>query len=302
MASEPTRPPVETCTIAVRGQRLRVAIREGNGTRTPLLLMNGIGVNLEVLQPFVNALDPAIEVIRFDVPGTGGSPAPRFPHHFSTHARLVAEMLDALSYRQVDVLGVSWGGALAQEFAYKYPDRCRRLILVSTGTGALMIPGRSSALMKIATPRRYQDSTYMAQNAGEIYGGKMRMQPELAYEFAQTARLGSALGYFYQMLGGVGWTSIPWLHKLQQPTLILHGNDDPLVPLAYAKIMHRLIPYSKLYIFHDGHLGLGTSAQELAQVVDQFLSAPVSSLTGDTMRVTKRLEIGEPSERSLGLR
>ncbi len=114
----------------------------------------------------------------------------------------------------------------------------------------------------------------MAQNAGEIYGGKMRTQPELAHEFVHTAHLGSALGYFYQMLGGVGWTSIPWLHKLRQPTLILHGDDDPLVPLANAKIMHRLIPHSKLYIFHDGHLGLGTSAQELAQVVDQFLSAP----------------------------
>jgi hypothetical protein len=46
--------------------------------------MNGMGVNLEVLQPFVDALDPAIEVIRFDVPGTGGSPAPRFPYRFST--------------------------------------------------------------------------------------------------------------------------------------------------------------------------------------------------------------------------
>ena len=104
----------------------------------------------------------------------------------------------------------------------------------------------------------------MAQHAGEIYGGKIRTQPELAREFAQTARLGSALGYFYQMLGGVGWNSLPWLHNLRQPALILHGDDDPLVPLANANIMHRLIPHSQLYIFHDGHLGLGTSAQELA--------------------------------------
>jgi len=73
------RPQAETCTIIVRGQRLRIAIRSGDGTRTPLLLMNGFGVNLEVLQWFVDALDPAIEVIRFDVPGTGDSPAPLFP-------------------------------------------------------------------------------------------------------------------------------------------------------------------------------------------------------------------------------
>jgi len=279
MPSETTRPLAETRTITVKGQRLRVAIRKGDGTRTPLLLMNGIGVNLEVLQPFVDALDPAIEVIRFDVPGTGGSPAPRIPYNFSMHAWLVTQMLDQSGYQQVDVLGISWGGALAQQFAFQYPRRCRRLILVSTGTGALMVPGRPSALAKLATPRRYHDPAYMERIAGEIYGGKMRTRPELAHEFAQTAHLGSVLGYFYQMLGGVGWTSIPWLHKLQQPTLILHGNDDPLVPLVNAKIMHRLIPHSELYIFHDGHLGLATSARELAQVVDQFLTAPVSSQT-----------------------
>ena len=274
MASETTRSQDETRTIIVDGQPLRIAIRPGDGTRTPLLLMNGIGVNLEVLQPFVDALDPSIEVLRFDVPGTGGSPAPRVPYRFSALARLVAQMLNQLGYQQVDVLGVSWGGGLAQQFAYQYPERCRRLILVSTGTGALMVPGNPSALVKIATPRRYKDPARMAQIAGEIYGGKMRKQPELAREFAETAYAGSRLGYLYQLLGPAGWTSVPWLHRIRQPTLILHGDEDPLVPVVNAKIMHRLIPHSKLYIYPDGHLGLGTSAQELAQVVDQFLSAP----------------------------
>ncbi len=278
MPAETSRPEAETRTILVTGQRLRIAIRKGDGTRTPLLLMNGIGVNLEVLQPFVDALDPAIEVIRFDVPGTGGSPAPLIPYRFSMHAWLVTKMLDQLGYRrQVDALGVSWGGALAQQFAFQYSRRCRRLILVSTATGALMVPGRPWALAQMATPRRYQDPAYMAQNAGEIYGGKMRTRPELAHEFARTVRSGGLQGYFYQMLGGLGWTSVPWLHFLRQPTLIMQGDDDPLVPLVNAKIMHSLIPHSKLYIFHDGHLGLGTSARELAQVVDQFLTAPVSS-------------------------
>src|SRR5256886_15245892 len=193
MPSETTRPQAETRTIIVDGQRLRVAIRSGNGTRTPLLVVNGSGVTLEVLEPFVDALDPAIEVIRFDVPGTGGSPAPLIPYRFSAHARLVRKMLDQLGYQQIDVLGVSWGGALAQQFAFQYPVRCRRLILVSTGTGALMVPGNPSALAKIATPRRYQDPVYMAQVAGEIYGGKMRTRPELAYQFARTVRSGGLL-------------------------------------------------------------------------------------------------------------
>src|SRR5438876_10602185 len=196
MPSEASRPQAETRTTTIDRQRLRIAIRPGNGTRTPLLLMNGIGVNLEVLQPYVDALDPAIEVLRFDVPGTGGSPAPRIPYRFSAHARLVTKMLDQLGYQQVDVLGVSWGGALAQQLAFQYPVRCRRLILVSTGTGVLMVPGRPSALAKIATSRRNQDPIYTAQIAGEIHGGKVSTQPQLGHEFARTVRSGGLLGYF----------------------------------------------------------------------------------------------------------
>jgi poly(3-hydroxyalkanoate) depolymerase len=280
MPSETTKPQAETRAITVRGQRLRIAIRPGNSTRTPLLLMNGFGVNLEVLQWFVDALDPAIEVIRFDVPGTGGSPAPLIPYRFSGHAWLVSKMLNQLGYQQVDVLGVSWGGALAQQFAFQYSGRCRRLILVSTATGALMIPGHPWALAQMATPRRSMDPVHMEENAAALDGGKVRTHPELAHEFAHSVRTGRLQSYFYQMLGGVGWTSLPWLPFLWQPTLIIHGDDDPLVPLVNAKIMHRLIPHSKLYIFHDGHLVVGNRAQELAQVVDQFLTAPVSSSTG----------------------
>ena len=273
MPSASPRPQDETRTITVNGQRLRVAIRRGNGTRTPLLLMNGIGVNLEVLQPFVNALDPALEVIRFDVPGTGGSPTPLIPYRFSGLACLVTKMLDQLGYQQIDVLGVSWGGALAQQFAFQYPRRCRRLILVSTGTGAFMVPGRLSALSKMATPQRYMDPSYLTQMAGDLYGGSVRTHPEYAREFADSIRSGGSRSYFYQMLGAMGWTSLPWLCLLRQPTLIMSGDDDPLVPPINAQIMHRLIPHSQLYIFHDGHLGLGTKARELSHVVGQFLTA-----------------------------
>lgn len=273
MPLETSGPPAETRIITVHGQGLRVAIRPGNGSHPPLLLMNGIGVSLEVFQHFVDVLDPALEVIRFDVPGTGGSPAPLVPYPFPVHACLVKEMLDQLGYQKVDVLGISWGGGLAQQFALQYSEHCRRLILVSTSAGALMVPGYPSVLIKMLTPRRFSDPAYLAEIGGELYGGKIRIQPELAQAFLSTTHSGRWLGYFYQMLGGAGWTSLPWLPTLRQPTLILHGDDDPIVPLINARIMHYLIPHSRLYIFRDGHLGLGTSAEELAQVVDQFLKA-----------------------------
>src|SRR5215469_15823176 len=154
--------PRDTRIVNVYGQRLRTTIRRGDGSRTPLLLMNGIGANLELLQPFVDQLDPALDVIRFDAPGVGGSPTPLLPYRFPALAFLVGRLLDALGYDRVDVLGISWGGALAQQFALQHPVRCRRLVLVSTGTGALMVPGEPAVLAKLATPRRYTDPSYMA--------------------------------------------------------------------------------------------------------------------------------------------
>lgn len=263
---------LDTRMVTVLGQRFKVSVRRGDGSRLPLLLMNGIGANLELLQPFVDALDPALEVIRFDVPGVGGSPTPLLPYRFPTLAFLIGRMLDRLGYGRVDTLGLSWGGALAQQFALQHPLRCRRLVLASTGTGALMVPGSPAVIAKLATPRRYTDPAYMESIASEIYGGEI--PADAAREFAAEMRAGDSRGYFYQMLGGAGWTSIPWLHCMRQRTLIVSGDDDRLIPVVNARIMHKLIPRSRLHIFHGGHLGLVLQANELGPVIDSFLAAP----------------------------
>jgi len=278
--AETERNPDDIRTIEVKGQRLRVAIRPGNGVGTPLLLINGIGVGLEVFQPFIDELAPEIEIIRFDVPGTGGSPRSTMPYRFSTIACWITHILDQFGYNHVDVLGISWGGGLAQQFAFQYWRRCRRLILVSTSTGAIMIPGRPSVLVKMATPRRYQDPTYMAQIAPDIYGGDLQSNPEFVRQMSHAMHSNEPLGYFYQLMAAMGWTSIPWLKLLRQPTLILAGDDDPIVPAINAKIMHHLIPHSKLHIYHGGHLGLLTHARELTALIEEFLSVERGNIRG----------------------
>jgi len=267
--------------LAVDGQVLRVAVRPGRGSwRTrrhpvPLLLINGIGASLELLEPFVSALDPAIEVIRFDVPGVGGSPMPAGPYRFTGLCRLIARMLTSLGYDQADVLGISWGGGVAQHFAFARHSRCRRLVLVSTGTGAIMVPARPAVLAKMITPRRYLDRDYLTHIAGDLYGGSARTDPQsVAAAMNAHNRVGSAGGYVYQLAAGAGWTSVPFLPLLRQPTLIVSGDDDPIIPLVNARLMHRLIPDSRLHVFHGGHLGLVTEAAQLAPVVSGFLTAP----------------------------
>jgi poly(3-hydroxyalkanoate) depolymerase len=260
-------------TVAVGGQQLRFAVRAGDATRTPLVLANGIGANLELLQPFVDHLDPGVEVIRFDAPGVGGSPLPRVPYRLPRLARLLARLLDQLGYWSVDLLGISWGGGLAQQFALSQRDRCRRLVLVATGTGTLMVPGRPRVLARMATPRRYLDPGYAERVAADLYGGTIRADPSRARALLhEHSRVGPRRGYLYQLAAGAGWSSLPLLPWIRQLTLLLAGDDDPIVPLINAHIMRRLLPDAELHVYHGGHLGLLTEAAELAPVVDRFLT------------------------------
>ena len=261
--------------INVKGIAVHVAVEQGDDNGPPLLLINGIGANLELLDPFLEALDtvggPTIGTIRFDVPGIGRSPLPRFPLRFRGLARLICGMLDVLGHPVVDVLGISWGGALAQEFAHQYSSRCRRLILVSTSSGGISVPGKPGVLGKMISPRRYLDSSYMATIAPLLYGDAFRQDTELASSYAQLMKAPHGRGYIMQLMAGVGWTSIPWLRRLQQPTLILAGKDDVIVPPINATILARLIPHAMLHLFNGGHLFLLTEKEQVALLVHAFL-------------------------------
>jgi poly(3-hydroxyalkanoate) depolymerase len=275
------RPPQTMRSMVVDGQQLRVAVRPGVGERPPLLLVNGIGASLELLQPFVDELDPALEVIRFDVPGVGGSPLPSWPYRFSGLCRLMAHLLSALGHDQADVLGISWGGGVAQHFAMFQRQRCRRLVLVSTAPGMLMMPAGPAVLARMATPRRYLDPAYLGEFAADLYGGSARSDPDRVSELMHGQnRVGPRRGYLYQLAAGAGWTSLPFLPLIRQPTLILSGDDDPLIPLVNARVMHKLIRRSQLHVYHDGHLGLVTEATELAPVVDRFLATDIPGPPG----------------------
>ncbi len=258
--------------VTVLGQTVRVSVRPGNEPgRPPLVLCNGIGARLELLQPFVDQIDPRIEVVRFDVPGVGESPPSPVPYTFAGLAWLFGRVLSRLGYDTFDVLGISWGGGLAQQVAFQYPRRCRRVVLVSTATGSLMVPANPRALRKMVTPRRYRDPDYAISVAAELYGGRLRDEPALARLLLHDRAGVSRRGYLMQLLAGAGWTSLPALPFIRQPVLILAGSDDPIIPLVNARIMHRLLPRSVLHVYDDGHLGLVTKAEELGPVVSDFV-------------------------------
>jgi pimeloyl-ACP methyl ester carboxylesterase len=96
--------------------------------------------------------------------------------------------------------------------------------------------------------------------------------PEQARAILRHVHWSSDYGYYLQLLAAFGWTSLPWLALLPQPTLVMVGRDDPLVPEANGRILARLIPDARLVVVNDGHLFLITSAEESARRVSEFLA------------------------------
>src|SRR5690348_15914052 len=162
--------------IAVEGLRTRVEIR---GDGPPLLLVMGLWGEIAAWDPLIDHL-AGFRTIAFDAPGIGGTDLPSFPHSLPALARFAAGVLDAVGIGRAHVLGVSFGGLVAQQLAVLAPDRVDRLVLVSTASGVLCVPGQPRALLRLLAPWSLAQPD--AAHAGAVFGGRVRRHPEL---FAQ---------------------------------------------------------------------------------------------------------------------
>lgn len=252
--------------------RVRYSV-QGDGPA--LLLMNGIGAGLELLQRFRDALAP-MATIAFDVPGAGDSETPPWPWSMCRYAAFVADLLDHIGHRHVHVLGISWGGLLAQEFARRYPRRVGRLVLAATGAGWPTFPPHPRVARMLLSTRRYSSPAYLEEVAATLYGGAIRQHPDLLHEHGmeRLRHQPDPRGYAWQMLAAGLWTNVLRIGRIQQSTLVLAGDDDPIVNLANARMLARLIPGARLTVVEGGgHLFLVTAPATHAAVVRDFLRA-----------------------------
>ena len=261
----------------VGGRTLRVAHwrLDEPSDHPPLLFFNGIGANIEAVAPLAEMLTERAFVM-FDMPGTGESPDPTVPYNPFTMTWTATQILDRLGLEEVDVMGVSWGGAMAQHYALQYPGRTRRLVLVATTAGMLMVPGNPAALTKMANPRRYIDPTFMTEHFQTLYGG-VDKDGASHQKDSHIGRLKppSPRGYFYQLIAMLGWTSLPALPFMSKEVLIMMGDDDQIVPLINGKILNTAIRNSRLEVIEGGgHLFLLTHADESVAALREFLDAP----------------------------
>lgn len=264
--------PARHLTTSIGSQRLRVSV-ENRGAGRPLLLINGIGATGDLFDPVrVHLADR--ETIAFDAPGVGSSPAPILPLPMCQLAGLVAKLIAKLGHDRVDVLGLSWGGALAQELAIRHPSVVDNLVLTATTPGIGGVLGRPAAMTILASPARYYSPDYLRRVAPTLYGGGIAERPDLLESHAvlRSRHSPSLRGYVAQLLAIQTWTSLPRLHRVRARTLVLAGDDDPIIPPANGRILARRIPDAELGIVEGGgHLFLFVRADEMAERIRTFL-------------------------------
>jgi pimeloyl-ACP methyl ester carboxylesterase len=267
---DPHRTAKSTASFAmtgVAGRRLRVGQWHVQAPGTPLVMLNGIGMNMEMLEPLARHLGGR-RLISVDMPGIGRSPDPIFPYTISQIALTLAALLDRLRIDQVDMLGISWGGAVAQQFAFQHRARTRRLALAATSAGNVMMPGNPAMVGTMLDPMEFSVEQALRRNLAMLYNGGGSGRVSL-----NAAKAPSPVGWACQLGAFAGWSSVPFLPLLSLPTLIMADTDDQLVPVGNAHGLHNAIPGSRLELFEGGgHLFMLSRPQQFCEVLTEFLT------------------------------
>lgn len=262
-------------TVRIHGLDVHVSVRPAPGRATPLLLLMGIGGNTGMWHPLRDLLGADRTTVALDVPGTGRSATPPVPLPMPLLGRMATRVLDHAGVDRADVLGVSWGGLLAQQVTIAHRARVRRVVLANTHFGMASVPATPAALRTLLSTRRYRDPAAFAEALADFGGGPATGADAEGLRGHIAARLAhppTRRGYWYQMLSISTWSSLPLLPLLRRPTLLLAGDDDPAVPAVNARIMARLLPDAELVVVPGGgHLMLFNRAAELAPVIERFL-------------------------------
>jgi poly(3-hydroxyoctanoate) depolymerase len=259
--------------ITVSGRRVRVHV---TGEGPPVLLINGLGANVATWKPLVQQLH-GFQVIGFDAPGTGRSQAPKLPYPVARMVEVASRLLDAVGVERADVLGYSLGGSVAQRLAYEEPQRVRRLVLVSSSCGIGGVPGSLRALLAVSTPARHYAKTahrvtMRVVNLAPAEKNSRSIKEEVRDWHHEAAP--SLLGYALQMAAFTTFHSLPWLHDVAQPTLVISGTDDRLMPTANSAVLAAYLGDARLHIVEGwGHYLLHDAASGAGATVADFLGA-----------------------------
>ena len=223
---------------------------EESGSGDPLLLIMGLGYSLEMWHRTRPAMAKHYRTIVFDNRGVGKSDVPRGPYPIAQMADDAAAVLDAAGVERAHIYGISMGGMIAQELCLRHPEWVRSLILGCTACGGPKAVAASPVVMATLMARATMSPEEGAEAMVPFIYGRSTPRARIDEDLAIRRRtFPQAAGYLAQVQGIVAWSACDRIGAIDVPTLVLHGDEDQLVPPANGRMLAELIPGAKLTMF-----------------------------------------------------
>jgi len=294
----PTVPTIERVEVSLHGQRVKFTIA-GHGP--PVVLIHGVAGRATQWDQIVGLLAETHTVVAPDLLGHGESAKPRGDYSLGAHATGIRDLLVGLNLERASIVGHSLGGGIAMQFAYQFPERCERLVLVSSGglgeevhplLRAATLPGSEFVLPLLAHPRLLDVASLVPRALGRI---GLRTRPdltEIARGYRSLSNVEARSAFIHTLRGVIDATGqrINASDRLylasKMPVLIVWGRRDRVIPVEHAQPAHEGMPGSRLELFDEaGHFPQLDDALRFARTLEAFFreTEPARLDTG-TMR------------------
>jgi pimeloyl-ACP methyl ester carboxylesterase len=270
--------------VDVRGQVVHLRDEGPRDDPLPLVLIHGTSASLHTWEGWAAALKGQRRVISFDLPGFGltGPFAGQYTpddYHGDTYARFVLDLLNALQVPRAVVGGNSLGGEVAWRLAVMAPDRVAALVLVDAAGPAFTPESLPLGFVVASLPMVNRVAEWVlprslvAHSVASVYGDPTRVTPELVDRYFElTLREGNRRALGQRMQHWVIGEGAGQIARITQPTLILWGGRDRLIPLAAGQHFQQQIAGSRLVVFDDlGHVPQEEDPARTVAPVKEFL-------------------------------
>jgi pimeloyl-ACP methyl ester carboxylesterase len=289
---------IERVELSFHGQRVQFTIA---GQGPPVVLIHGVAGRASQWDQIVELLADTHTVLAPDLLGHGESAKPRGDYSLGAHASGIRDLLVGLNIERASIVGHSLGGGIAMQFAYQFPERCERLVLVSSGglgesvhplLRAATLPGSEFVLPLLAHPRVLEVASLVPRALGRI---GLRSGPDLTemargYQSLSNAEARSAFIHTLRSVVDPTGQRINGSDRLylasKMPTLIIWGRRDRIIPVEHAQPAHEGMPGSRLEVFDDaGHFPQLDEPLRFARTLEDFFEqTEPAALDADMMR------------------
>jgi pimeloyl-ACP methyl ester carboxylesterase len=235
------------------------------------------------------ALAARFTVLAPDLLGQGHSDKPRGEYSLGAHANTLRDLMDNLGYERATVVGQSLGGGVAMQFAYQFPERCERLVLVDSGglgrevtfyLRMLTLPGFEPIFPLFCSPWLRDAGSRVASWLGRAGVRSTRARQEIWRSYASLADAESRRAFFCSLRDVIDYRgqAVSALSRLWRaarlPTLIVWGARDPFIPVSHAVAAHEAIPGSRIEIFEGvGHYPHCEAPERFVEVLEDFIAS-----------------------------